>query len=190
MTLAALPEPKLMSIEQFLALPESNGYELVEGRLVERKTMGALSDYVAQQISRRLGNFCEERGAGHVFGSETTYRSFGHPDTGRRGDVSFIARGRLPGEAIPEIYIEIPADVVVEVLSPNDLAYEVEEKVELYLGHGFGEVWVVYPNTQTMHVHRRGEATVKLGSADVLKGRGPLAGFECPVNQFFPPAHA
>jgi Uma2 family endonuclease len=183
MTVAA--EPKLLTIDEFLSLPDSVGYELVEGVLTERKPMGALSDYVAQQVAFELINYCRRTGAGHVFGAETTYRCFGEPNTGRRADVSFIRKGRLAGERIPEGAIEIPADLAVEVISPTDLAYEVEEKVTPYLRHGFGEVWIVYPNTRTVHVHRPGEPIANLGADNSLAGQGPLAGFSCAVRQFF-----
>lgn len=187
MTLLVESGPKLMTIDEFMALPESVGYELIEGVLTERKPMGALSDYVAMRFGRRLGNFAEEHGAGHVFGAETTYHCFGHEATGRRADASFVARGRLPGERIPESTIDIPADVVVEVISPNDLATEVEEKVKLYLRHGFGEVWVVYPETRGMYVHRKGAPVLALEADDMLLGRGTLEGFACRVGEFFPP---
>ena len=186
MTVLAEPNVKSMSIEEFVARLDTAGYELVEGWLTERKTTGALSDYVAQQVSRRLGNFCEENDAAYVFGSETPYRSFEHPDTGRRADVSFIRKGRLPGDRIPESYLEVPADLVVEVVSPNDLAYKVEEKAALYLRHGFGEVWLVYPNLRTVHAYRKGEPILAFEADQSLTGRGPLEGFSCPVGRLFP----
>ncbi len=188
MTLAV--DPKLMTMDEFLAMPDSAGYELIEGVLTERKLMGALSDHVASLINRHLGNFCAERNAGYVFGSETTYRCFGDPRSGRRPDVSFIRRGRLPGERIPEGAIEIPADLAVEVISPNDLAYEVEAKVALYLRHGFGEVWVVYPNTRTLHVHHKGQPILSLDAEQTLSGRDALEGFSASLAAFFPTIHA
>lgn len=176
-----------MTLAEFLAMPDSGRFELVEGRLEERK-LGALADHVAMLIVSRLVLFCAAHNLGFVFGPETTYRCFGHPKTGRRADVSFIARGRLAGDQIPAGEIEIPADLAVEVVSPKELAYEVEDKVELYLRHGFGGVWVVYPNTRSMHIHRPGQAMERLDSEQVLKGHGPLAGFECPVMELFPRA--
>ena len=186
MTVAA--EAKLLTIDEFMALPDSIGLELVEGVPVERKLMGGLSDYVAMQVAYELIAFCRRTGAGHIFGSETTYRCFGHPNTGRRGDVSFVRRGRFPNEQIPEGVIDIPADLMVEVISPNDTAYDVEAKVGLYLRNGFGEVWLVYPNTGTVHIYRRGEPIRVLDDQQTLRGQGPLDGFESPVSRFFPPA--
>lgn len=189
MTLAI--EPKLMTIDEFLVMPDSAGYELIEGVLGEKHGAGgdpmeALSDYVAVKLITRLNVFVEERNAGYVFGASSTYRCFGDPNTGRRPDGSFIRRGRLPGERIPQGSIEIPADLAVEVVSPNDLAYDVEEKVALYLGHNFGEVWVVYPNTRTVHVHRKGEPILSLDAQQTLTGRDALAGFSCSVAGIFP----
>ncbi len=185
-TVVAEHPPKLLSIDEFMAIPDSAGYELIEGVLVERKTKGALSGHVAIRVARVLSNFCDERGVGYVFGSETTYRCFDVPDTGRRADVSFISVGRLPGEQIPESYITIPADLVVEVVSPNDLAYEVADRVALYLQYGFSEVWVIYPNTRTAHVHRRGQPILPVEGNQEIKGSGALTGFACDVSQFFP----
>jgi Uma2 family endonuclease len=77
---------------------------------------------------------------------------------------------------------------MVEVISPNDTAYAVEAKVALYLRNGFGEIWLVYPNTRTVHVHRRGEPIRVLDDQQTLRGEGPLQGFETPVAHFFPPS--
>jgi len=141
---------------------------------------------VAAQITRRLGNFSEEHHAGSVFGSETTYRCFGHPNTGRRADVSFISKTRLAEEQIPDGYLDIPADLAVEVVSPNDLAYEVEAKVALYLRYDFGEVWLVYPNLGTIHVYRKGQPILTFEAEQSIVGTGPLEGFSCEVFRFFP----
>jgi Uma2 family endonuclease len=183
-----LEASQTLTIDEFVALPDSVRFELVDGVLVERKPMGALSDFVAMQIVILLG--AATKGIGFVFGPDTTYRCFGDPNTGRRADVSFIARGRLPGDRIPEGYIAIPPDLAVEVISPNDSAYEVEVKVALYLSHGVDEVWVVYPITRSVNVHRVGQPIDRLAGDAVLHGRGVLSVFETPVSAFFPAASA
>jgi Uma2 family endonuclease len=184
----AVAVPKRMSMDEFMALPDSERYELLEGILTERKPMGVLSSYVASHIQGELYLFCRERNGGEVFGADATYACFGHEATVRRPDVSFVARGRMPADQIPEDYFQIAADLAVEVVSPNDLAYDVEDKVGLYLRHGFGEVWVVYPNRRSVFVRRAGERPIELPDDQVLTGRGPLEGFSCPVSRFFPPA--
>jgi Uma2 family endonuclease len=186
MTLLVEPGVNPLSVDEFLALPDGKGFELIDGVIMEKKPMGALSDGIAVQIAFLLVVFRKLIGGGHVFGSDTMYRCFANPRTGRKPDVSFIRRGRLPGERIPEGSIDIPADLVVEVVSPSDLAYDVEAKAQLYLGNGFGELWVVFPNTRTVHVRRPGEAGIILDADATLIGDKALAGFTCPVREFFP----
>ena len=137
--------------EDLLAMPDGDRYELVDGQLVER-TMGALSTYIAGELFLLLGAFCKGHCLGWVFPGECSYQCFPDaPKKVRKPDVSFIRRGRLPGERIPEGHVPIPPDLAAEVISPNDLAYETDKKVEEYLGAGVRLVWVVNPKrTQSL----------------------------------------
>ena len=97
MTLAV--DQPTITFEQFLALPDSGDYELVDGRLVERKTMGVFASFVATHISTLLNIYCREHKAGAVFGAETMYRCFGSPNTAVRSrptasESSIRSRGR------------------------------------------------------------------------------------------------
>ncbi len=47
-----------------------------------------------------------------------------------------------------EGYCTIPPDLAVEVVSPNDLVAELDEKVEEYLRAGVKLVWVVHPDAR------------------------------------------
>ncbi len=87
--------------EDLMAMTDSDGYELVEGHLLERK-MGAWSSWVSGQIFFLLRIFCQGNRTGLVFPSDTAYRCFGHaPNTVRKPDVSFIRQGRLSDESPP-----------------------------------------------------------------------------------------
>jgi Uma2 family endonuclease len=105
----------------------------------------------------------------------------------RKPDVSFIRRGRLPDERLPKGHVTIPPDLAVEVLSPNDLADEVDEKVKEYLEAGVLVVWVVFPKTRTVQIHRADGPIVKLTETDELSGEEVLPGFRCRVGEIFPP---
>ena len=64
----------------------------------------------------------------------------------RRADVTFIRRDRYSLQQLTQDgFMTIPPDLAVEVVSPNDYAREVEEKVEEYLRAGVKLIWVVYP---------------------------------------------
>jgi Uma2 family endonuclease len=178
-----------MTPEEFLRLPDSNGYELVDGKLVERH-MGLKASSVGARILILIGIFLKTRPLGHLFNSEASYQCFRQkPHNVRRADVSFIRVGRFPDEQMPEGNCRIAPDLVVEVVSPNDLAYEVDEKVKDYLKAGVPLIWVVYLATQSVTVFRQassplGKAT-ELSADESIGGEDVLPGFACNVAEFF-----
>jgi Uma2 family endonuclease len=171
--------------EDLLAMPEEGRYELIDGQLVERN-MGAKSSRVATRLVSRLDTYCEARAAGDVFQSDCGYQIF-KPDRNRvrYADGSFIRAGRLPGDEPPEGHCRIPPDIVIESVSPNDTAPEIDEKVGEWLMAGVRLVWVLYPNTQRVYVHRRGRTVTKLSPGDELTGEDVLSGFKCRVTEIF-----
>jgi len=152
-----LAEKAHITAEEFTSRPHQRNYELINGQLVERKPMGMRESHIAARIVTFLSNHVDQHQLGYVFASDLSYRCFGDPDTLRRPDVSFISNQRLP-HGIPEGgYAALPPDLAVEVVSPNDLAYEVQSKVELYLAAAIPVVWVVYPNTKNPSSRRSHE---------------------------------
>jgi len=72
------------------------------------------------------------------------------------------------------------------VVSPNDLAWEVDLKVTEYLQAGVPLLWVFYPDTRTVSVYRASGKTARLSAEDTLSGEDVLPGFTCPVAEVFP----
>ncbi len=173
--------------EDLLAMPDGDLYELVDGRLVERN-MSALAGLVGARIIRLLGDHLESTPLGDLFQADTSYQCYADdPDKVRKPDVSFIKTGRLPQEQLLRGHVRIAPDLAVEVLSPNDLAYQVDEKVEEYLRAGVQLVWVVNPETRTVAIFRQDGSTTRLRESDELSGESVVAGFRCPVRDLFPP---
>ena len=80
----------------------------------------------------------------------------------------------------------IPADLVVEVVSPTDLYFGVVAKVNDYLANGFPLIWVVDPNARTVTVYRAGQASPTiLHESDEITAEPALAAFRCRVAEFF-----
>ena len=57
---------------------------------------------------------------------------------------------------------------MVEVVSPNDTASEIDRKVLEYLTAGVRVVWIVYPATRSVTVHLSDRTARKLSGDDVL----------------------
>jgi Uma2 family endonuclease len=163
------------------------GYELVDGHLVELN-VGAKSGWVGGRLFALLLAHSDKHGLGHVFPGETAYRCFPNRKTVRKPDASFIRRGRLKDEEIPDGEIKIHPDLAVESVSPNDLVYELDDKVEEYLAVGVRLVWVINPRTRIVIVHRADGSLVKLREGQDLDGEDVVVGFRCPLAAFLVPA--
>lgn len=188
--MSTLPAQHHWTPEELLDLPDEKSYEVVNGQLVER-TMGLLSDWVAAQIISLLQAFVMAKRLGWVFPSSTGYQCFDDdPGKLRKPDASFIRADRLPRQGLSTPYARIPPDLAVEVVSPNDKAYEIDEKVDEYLRAGVREVWVINPERRNIRIHRADGSLVGLRESDILKGGEVIPGFSCRVADLFPPEPA
>ncbi|MBM3460132.1 MAG: Uma2 family endonuclease, partial [Armatimonadetes bacterium] len=133
-----------LTVEDLERLPGGDdGYELVEGVLVE-KQMGALSSAVSMNLALILGPFCKTRQLGRIFDAECGYRLFpDRPDVVRKPDVSFVSLERLPRGGTPRGFFTLAPDLAAEVLSPRDLAADLDDKIADYLAAGVRQVWVL-----------------------------------------------
>jgi Uma2 family endonuclease len=192
---AVLEQPKRVSEEKRAVTPEDllrmpkeqqRRYELVDGQLVER-SMAATSSAVAMEIGHILTEYSKRSYPGLILGSDQGYQCFPHrPNNVRYPDISFIAKPRLSPQ-LAEGHIRIAPDLVVELLSPNDLARDVSQRIQDYLRAGVRLVWVVDPEGRTVQVYRQGRQGVILSEADELDGDDVLPGFRVAVRDLFRP---
>jgi Uma2 family endonuclease len=171
--------------DELLRAQNEGGVEFVNGQLVE-KPVSLESSRIALRIGFLLQRYVEQTGEAVICDSSLGYQCFAdEPDRFRKPDVSAIRRERLAGLEPDPGLMPIPADLVVEVISPGDTVYDVSKKVEQYLKNGFKLVWVVHPNTKTIVIHRADGSIGKLHEDDEIVGEAILPGFRCKVAEFF-----
>lgn len=186
----SMVDEKIHTPDDLLTLPDGDDFELVDGQLVERN-MSQESSWVAGAVFSRLWNVAENGKRGWAFPEGTSYQCFpDDPDRVRRPDASFIVRERLPDGPVPKGHSRVSPDLAVEVVSPNDLYEDVDEKVEEWLAAGASLVWVVNPRGRTLTVHRPDAELEKLGENDDLTADPIVAGIQCRVGDLFPPRPA
>ncbi len=168
------------------APPEDALYEIVDGRYEELPEMSTQAVLVASRLARRLGNFADERRLGEV----VTEMLFGLTPKSRRKhrpDVAFVSHDRWPGDRLAPTTDPWPVvpDLAVEVVSPNDVAESVQEKVKEYLTAGVRVVWLVYPRLGWVvaydSLHKMRGFTI----ADDLDAEPVLPGFRLAMRELF-----
>ena len=171
--------------DDLLSLRDDRRYELVGGKLVE-KPASALSSLVAGIILEILSEFVRKGRLGTVFPPDLTYQCFPNdPSLVRRPDVSFIRRGRFQGPRLPDGHVRIAPDLAVEVISPNDTAYDIDDKVEMYLSAGVGLILVINPVTRTVRVYGAKLRGAVLREEEALDGADILPVFSCSIREIF-----
>jgi Uma2 family endonuclease len=173
--------------EDLLALPDGDRYELVNGNLVER-IVGSKTSLIGGELFGLLRDYIKQQKLGSIWPGDNTYQCFPHaPNRVRRPDVSFIKEGRLPDGHAADGHERVVPDLVAEVLSPNDLAYDIDERIEDYLRAGVRLLWLVSPATGTVQVYRLDGSGTRLRESGELTGEDVVPGFHCRVSDLFPP---
>lgn len=186
-TVLNAPPAKKFTPEDLLRMPdEGKGFELVNGELRELN-VSTLSTLVASEMYGVLRDHVKPRRLGWCFADGQSYRCFPDDDSKvRRPDASFIRLDRMTSdEAREEGHCTITPDLVVEVLSPNDLAYEVNEKRLEWQRAGAQLVWIVDPVRRTIHAYRTGAGVREFSGTDVLNAEPVLPEFNVPVAELF-----
>jgi Uma2 family endonuclease len=173
---------RTISDEDLVRLPkDGNKHEVVDGEL-RVSPAGSLQEFVVARLIARLLVFVEPRELGYVFASNMLYVL---PSGNKRcPDVSFVAKGRFAGGRLPRGFFEGSPDLAIEVLSPDDHAREVLDKVGEYLGAGVRLVWVIDPERRRAAVHRSLTEVREIPGDGALAGEDVLPGFVCPLVEF------
>jgi Uma2 family endonuclease len=176
-----------MTAEELLCLPDRGmRYELIAGELHEMPPGGGEHGFVSLESGFYLRLFLREHPevGGAVFAAETGFRLARNPDTVRAPDAAYVsvewlAQARVRG------YPELAPDLVVEVVSPNDRASEIQTKVEEWLRAGSRLVWVLYPATRTATTYQADGTARLLQADDTVHGEPVLPGFACRLGDLF-----
>ncbi len=172
--------------EDLLKIDDRPMPELVDGELLEREPIGALSDLIAAHLLWLLGNTVNPSALGFLTSSQGGFQIF--PDDSNKvrvPDIAFIPKDRIPAGPPPTGHWKVVPTLVVEVVSPNDVLYQVEMKVLDYLRAGVSLLWVVIPETRTIHIHRADGTAAFLRSGDTLDGENVLPGFRADLDKLF-----
>ena len=177
--------PPLLTPEDLLAMPDDgHSYELLDGHL-KKLNVSKESSRFGGRIVTSLNNHCDVYG-GWVYASDLGYRCFPNENRVRFADASYISFVTMPVVTYTdEGYCSTVPDLVAEVISPNDLAREVDAKIVEWLSVGVKVVWVLQPETNTIRVHRDDGTYEFLIEKDTLTEPGLLPGFTVPVADIF-----
>ena len=187
---------EITTAEQLFRAPDcGNRLELVRGVLIVMSPAGSEHGWIAARILTQMANHVEASRLGRVYAAETGFLIEINPDTVRAPDAAFVSHERLENAPPSASYLQVAPDLVVEVVSPNevspnevppnDTSTEVESKAEQWLEAGSRIVLVADPTNQTLRVYRSKSQIEVLHSGDEFSCGDVCGDWKISVDEIF-----
>lgn len=188
--IAIVPPRKLkMTADEFYdfvhaAENRNRSFELVRGEVIEVSRPRRPHGFICGNASRLLGNYTFRKKKGYITTNDTGIILDRDPDTVRGADIAYYEDARAY-EELPEKWGETAPRLIVEVLSPNDTAQYVLDKIGDYFRSGVEIVWVIDPDSRRVNVYSKDKGVRTLTEKEILTGGDVLPGFRCKVADLF-----
>lgn len=144
---------------------ESNHAEWIDGKVLRMTPAPRRHQQLALFLSRLLYDFVYRNRLGELYTAPFQMR-LAQPPRGREPDLLFVAAARV--DRVRHTYLDGPADLVVEIVSPESAQRDRTEKYAEYEAAGVREYWLIDPDAQQADFFRLGEDG-RYGA--VLRGR-------------------
>jgi Uma2 family endonuclease len=181
-----------MTLDEYVRLYEQEGaFEIIDGERKPLMPPVGIHGLIVQTLFLIIFTHCKKHDLGRVW-QEMPYvltYSSNWVKGSRVPDVMFYAKQRW------ETYIAetedwgskpfiIVPDFVIEVVSPNDLYTELQQKVEFYQHDGVRLIWIIDPMRKKVAVYS-GEQFFSFGAEDSLTGGDVLPDLQINLKDLF-----
>ncbi len=184
------PRQKLMTVEEFLAIPDDENIErdLIRGEVKERAMTRRSRRHARTEarISQHLQNWVDlQKQRGEVYSGEVGCILRHVPSSTVGIDVAYITAEHAARQTDATRLIEGPPALAVEILSPNDTQEAIVQKIDEYLACGVQLVWIADPHFRTITVYRPLMAPEFFAEGQTLSAENELPGFSVLVRNLF-----
>lgn len=179
-----ISEKRNWTDEEFMALPDGDRYELVNGELIIVGNSGMEHGNLGAFLCGLLEIYARRNKLGSTFDSSTAFTM----KTGnkRSPDISFVAKDRLRGlKKLPKGFFQGAPDLAVEIISPSNTFDEIHTKIVEYFDSGSKLVWVIHPDEESVLVYHKPQPDKLLQRSDSLDGETIIPGFTVPLTELF-----
>jgi Uma2 family endonuclease len=183
-----LPRPgRPWTIDDLLARTgDEHHYELVLGDLLMMSPASPVQGRYASRLTTALSHHVDTHDLGEVYTAEPGFILQPEPDQVIRApDVAFVRKDRIPPADQQSGFWPIAPDLAVKVISPSEVASEVQEKVQDYLQAGTRLIWLVYPNQKLVMQYELSGQVRQIGGQDSLDGGDVIPGFRYELKRLF-----
>ena len=168
--------PPRMTYEEFLEWADEDTLaEWVDGEVIMYSPAGNKHQDLADFLVSILRPFVEVHQLGVIRSAPFQMKL---ERSGREPDLLFVAREHL--DRLQETHLEGPADLAVEIVSPESARRDRVEKFYEYQAGGVREYWLIDPDRRWAEFYRLGEESryeMVLGGGEGMYRSEVLSGF-------------
>ena len=159
-------EKTLMTVDEFYDFvnrPENQArsFELVRGEVIEVSRPNRVHGRICVNAAYLLEQYARKKRKGYVVSNNSGVILDRNPDTVRGPDIAYYEDAQ-DFEDLPEKWGETVPRLVVEVLSPNDGAKYIIDKIGDYFSSGVEIVWVIDPDEMKVAVYSNDDGVKSL----------------------------
>ena len=151
--MATIVSGQQMTYEEFLRAYDGQHAEWVNGEVIPMSPVGPRNQQIANFLVSLLQHHCEAKQAGVVLSAPVQMKT---GEIAREPDVMVL----LPAHADlikPRSHVAGPADLVVEIISPDSRGRDRGEKFYEYEQAGIPEYWLIDPDREQAEFYHRNE---------------------------------
>jgi Uma2 family endonuclease len=126
--------------------------EWVKGEVILTSPASLRHQNIAGFLTTLIRTYAEEKGLGQVI-SAPFQMKLAH--SGREPDLLFVAQANL--HRLQPTYLDGPADLVIEIISPESIGRDRGDKYLEYEAAGIPEYWLIDPSRQQVEFYRLDE---------------------------------
>lgn len=149
-----LLSPAKITYEEFLKSAEGTWAEWIDGEVIQMAPASNQHQNLASFLTALLRHFAEAHRLGVVRPAPFQMKT-GPNLPGREPDILFIANQHL--NRLKSTHLEGPADLVVEIISPDSRSRDRGDKFYEYEQGGVREYWLLDPLRKRAEFYRLGE---------------------------------
>ncbi|MBI3353687.1 MAG: Uma2 family endonuclease [Nitrospirae bacterium] len=147
-----LAEKQIFTYDDITSLPEGN-YEIIDGERHDMTPTGFEHGKFEWKLAKLLDRYLKDKG--NISVGEVGILISKKPLRIRAADVVYISKEKSPEE--PKGILEIPPDLIIEIISESNTAWEITDKVKDYLSIGVERIILIDPQTQTVSLYQKGK---------------------------------
>lgn len=178
-----------LTLEEFLELPsEDPSFEFVDGEVVAKPVPQTQHSILQRELILQLA----KAGASEAFQvlPESRYL-FGAPRRVYVPDVSVVDQGRMPLDQRGRFAdrLEMAPDIAIEVLSPDQSAGHLLDKLRFYIDNGVRLALIVDPERDLVTIYSPGLAPTSVSPPDAVDLSEVIPRFRLDLASLFAALH-